>query len=53
MGQFEIGIYQEDPSWSNYLGGVLEGEIGGSVETPLREHGNPNWPEPFLLRQGR
>ncbi len=32
---FEEGVYQEDPSWSNYLGGVLEVEIGGTAETSL------------------
>ncbi|MCR4408362.1 MAG: hypothetical protein NUW24_15830 [Anaerolineae bacterium] len=34
---FEIGIYEEDPTWSNYLGGVLEYEIGGTTETPLED----------------
>jgi len=34
---FEVGIYGEDPTWSNYLGGVLEGEIGGTAETPLED----------------
>ncbi|MBC7226216.1 MAG: PD40 domain-containing protein, partial [Thermoflexales bacterium] len=33
---FEVGVYQHDPSWSNYLGGVLEGEIGGTAETSLQ-----------------
>jgi len=34
---FETGTYGPDPTLSNYLGGVLEGELGGTQETPLSD----------------
>lgn len=32
---FEVGVYTQEPVLSNYLAGVLDGEIGGDAETPL------------------
>lgn len=46
---FEIGVYEEEPEWSNYLGGVLEGEIGGSPPETLLEDWQPEMARGFSV----